>query len=245
MQYFQHPEHIPVEQIIADYDRIMELIEWTDDLDIIGGEPFVYPELEKVLHAVGEHPMTKKKVGFPYVITNGTILPSENVFAVLAQYGFGVCISNYREKSRHIFEIVNACFQHGIPCRIFPLRYWIDIAQMVPGGAQRSEKEMLAMRQRGCYIRCRSVADGRFYLCSFHRALRWLKAVPGGDQDSVCLQDDDAREKMAKLVDMNRPLPTVCDYCAGASLWDRESDVFRFPPAEQAKQPLPYEKFEE
>ena len=244
MQYFQHPEHIPAEQIIADYDRMMELIEWTDDLALIGGEPFVYPDLEKVLQAVGEHPMTNKKVGCRYVITNGTILPSETVFDALAKYGFEVCISNYREKSKHLLEIVQACFRHNIPCRILPLMYWINISQMAQGCTQKSERELLAMRQRGCYTRCRTVADGRFYLCTFHRSLRWLKAVPGGEQDSVCLQDDNAREKIAKLLDMDRPLPSVCSYCTGCGRWDGESAALRFPPAEQAKQPLPYEKFE-
>ena len=77
MQYFSHPNDIDVDVVINDYNRMLELIDWTDDVMLIGGETLLYRNLGKLVEEIYKNPNTSKKVGIVRVLTNGTILPND------------------------------------------------------------------------------------------------------------------------------------------------------------------------
>ena len=96
MQYFEHPQNIEYSQVIKDYNRMIKLIDWTDRIVIIGGEPFLYNDLDKVIDGIFNNPQTKKKVGAIKIITNGTVIPNNKVLQAIKKNKIIIWISNYK-----------------------------------------------------------------------------------------------------------------------------------------------------
>ena len=52
MQYYNNPSDIDKNTVINDLKRVLELVEWIDEVLIIGGEPFMYKNLGYVLNEI-------------------------------------------------------------------------------------------------------------------------------------------------------------------------------------------------
>lgn len=242
MQYFCSPYDIPAEEVISDYNRMLELIEFTDDVLVMGGEPFVYQELAKVITAIKLHPETEKKVGMVRIVTNGTIVPKDDVLDVLADSNIVVWISNYREHSRHINELIRVFQQRGIKYSVLDLLHWANVQQLVERDEPLSTEELLEKRKK-CAKRHHAVSEGKFYLCAFTNFAHKLKAVPYDESSFVDIYAEDAKERLVEYLDTDRPLPISCSWCNG-NYPERWTGDGLLPVAEQSKEVLPYKKFE-
>lgn len=247
MQYFASspcadapsPADVPADIIISDYNRMLDLIDWTDDVMVMGGEPFMNRSLADVLDAIRANPETKKKVGTVHVITNGTMLPSERTMDALAAADVVVLISNYRENSRKISELLQALCRKHIRYNVLHHDGWANVQQLIPHEKPLTPEELLELR-KVCTVRCRAVYEGRFYLCNFGAYAGKLGAVPYSESDSVDLYTGDAKERLVKYFDPAAPLPAYCSWCSGnsAEIWED-----KIPVAEQTDRPLPYQRF--
>lgn len=240
IQYFEHPTDFETKNIIKDYNRIIELIDWTDRIVIIGGEPFLYGELDEVLNGIFKNPNTEEKVGAVKIITNGTVIPSKKVLEAIKKYGIIVWISNYGEKSRKIGELIDIFRKEKIDYNVLPLRKWSDVIQLNNEKNIQSKEQLSARRKNGCVTRCRTVANGKFYLCSLLKSMDCLGIEPFGDTDGVNLYASDAREQIVNMLDMEKPLPNACSFCSGCS--QKDWDAASINAAEQVKKPLVYIK---
>lgn len=240
MQYFENPTEFEVEQIIKDYRRTLEIIDWVDRIIIIGGEPFLCKDLDQLLEEMHNDPNTKKKVGAIKIITNGTIIPSQKILQAISKYNIIVWISNYREKSRNLCDLIEALRMNKINYSILNVNTWSDVIQLNEEKVIQSEKCLLGRRKQDCVTRCRTIAGGRFYLCSLLKSMDYLGITPFTLSDYVDLYDDNAREKICQMLDMNNPLPNACSFCSGCSekMWN-EGNI---KSAEQTRMPLPYLK---
>lgn len=242
MQYFTCPQDIPVTTIISDYNRMLQLIDWTDEVLIMGGEPFMNRELSAVLEAVKNHPETDKKVGMIRIVTNGTILPDNKTVDLLAESNITVWISNYKEHSKRIVELIHLFQMHHIKFEVLGLSYWANVQQLVQRDEPLSTDELLE-RRRTCWKRHHAVSEGKFFLCAFSNFANKLGAVPYDEGNFVNIYDENAKEKIVKYLDSSTALPISCSWCNGnfPESWEGEN---RFPVAEQTHEVLQYHKFE-
>lgn len=242
MQYFHHPVDIPFRQVIDDYNRMLELIEWTDDVLIMGGEPFIQKELDKILKAIKENPLTEKKVGMVKIVTNGTIVPRQEVLDQLMDTDISVMISNYGEYSRQMNALIT-CFQENrIKYDVLDYSSWGNVQQLVDREEALSEEELLERRKR-CWKRHHAVSEGKFYLCAFSNFSQKLSAVPFDENNYVDIYENDACEKIIDFLSPDRPLPKACSWCNGnfPENWEGDGAI---PVAEQTSTVLSYRKFE-
>ncbi len=238
MQYFEHPYLIPPEEVIRDYNRMMELIEWTDDILLLGGEPFVHKELYKVLDAIHRHPDTARKVGRRLIVTNGTIVPDERTMDSIAADDFIVWISNYHEHSRRLGELVRALQKRSIPFSVNNQK-WVYTNQLEP--PEKPDWERLAEIREACITRHRAVGHGKFFLCCFLNGAEKLRAIPANPENYVDIYAEDAREKLYDYMARSMPMPEGCLWCSGNFLEAWRSR--QIPTAEQTEKPLPYTKY--
>lgn len=226
--------------MVKDYNKMIELIDWIDDIVIIGGEPFLYDDLDKVIDGIFNNPQTKKKVGVIKIITNGTVIPNNKVLQAIKKNKIIIWISNYGDKSRKLGELINILRQERIDYTVLPLQKWSDVIQLNNEKTIQEDAKRLKRRKDGCVTRCRTVAGGRFYLCSLLKSMDFLGIKPFGSGDYVDLYEDDARTKIMRMLDMNTPLPRACSFCSGCSKVDWDNASIKV--AEQISRPLNFIK---
>lgn len=240
MQYLIEPTNLDIIQILRDYDRIMDLIDWVDRIVIIGGEPFLNSYLDRVLEGMFKNTKTKEKVGAVKIITNGTVIPKHNVLEAIKKYGVTVWISDYGVQSRNVGELMETFRNANIDYSVLAIRRWSNVIQLNDRKSVQSKEELLKRRKNGCITRCRTMANGKFYLCSLLKTIDCLEITPFSANDYVDLYDKNAKEQIQDMLNLNNPLPNACSFCSGCSEQDwNESGISA---AEQVKNPIPYIK---
>ena len=169
------------------------------------------------------------------VITLATSLP-----LLIKKNKIIIWISNYGDKSRKLGELINILRQERIDYTVLPLQKWSDVIQLNNEKTIQEDAKRLKRRKDGCVTRCRTVAGGRFYLCSLLKSMDFLGIKPFGSGDYVDLYEDDARTKIMRMLDMNTPLPRACSFCSGCSKVDWDNASIKV--AEQISRPLNFIK---
>lgn len=237
-QYYEPREmkDVPLATMMKDYRRMLELVDWIDTLELLGGEPFLRRDLDKIINGICQNPMLSTKVGQLLIVTNATIVPREAVLRAMAQYeNVIVQISNYCSASNQINRLVEVLERWGIRYVVAdfqgPGRGWTKIMQIEQDRPELSAQALCSKRKHGCITQCNSVKDGRFYLCDLLVTMHDIHAVPNEQGMSVDIYDADAKEKMARYLSYDEPLPPACSWCSGCSPEDWNAKTI--PAAEQ------------
>ena len=91
MQYYDEPYHVDLDGILTCMRKMNEILDRCDEYKILGGEPFLYPDLAAVLEEI-----PSEKCGKVILYTNATIIPKEPaLFDVMRRKQVVVTISNY------------------------------------------------------------------------------------------------------------------------------------------------------
>ena len=247
-QYYEPREmkDVPLETMMKDYRRMLELVDWIDTLELLGGEPLLRRDLDKIINGICQNPMLSTKVGQLLIVTNATIVPREAVLRAMAQYeNVIVQISNYCSASNQINRLVEALERWGIRYVVAdfqgPGRGWTKIMQIEQDRSELSTQALRSKREHGCITQCNSVKEGRFYLCDLLVTMHDIHAVPNEQGMSVDIYDADAKEKMARYLSYDEPLPAACSWCSGCSPEDWNAKTI--PAAEQIDHPVVLRRF--
>ena len=73
MPYYKEPKDYPLAMLKNDADLLFALVDEVSCFSVIGGEPLLYPELNRYLQHLGEN--YGNKIGNLQLITNGSVLP--------------------------------------------------------------------------------------------------------------------------------------------------------------------------
>lgn len=215
MQYYERPEKISAEEIIFSFGNFLNTIDALLDLRLLGGEPFIYKDLDKIIDAFG----TNEKVKRITVYTNSTVLPSESVTASMKAHHVVVHMSNYGGVSRKVKELEELLIRNGIEYYIHEYQEWHDV-----GGVQRrnfSEKALQKIFDTCIMATCYSFYRGKFYLCprAAHGERLGLFSNPADEFVDFTghINLSEKRKELQELV-IRRKYITACDYCNGSSL---------------------------
>ncbi len=161
MPYYKEPYNIPADQLISDIRAFLDKMDTVVKLSLLGGEPFVYPELDKVIDGVIDHPA----VMYLSLTTNGTVIPSPEVMKRLRHKKIVLHISDYGVSTQKIPQLIEILKESGI-------RYTHkkDTDWVIPGGThyRGKSKEQLKKEYIGCYSSryCGTMLNGKVYLCA-------------------------------------------------------------------------------
>ena len=191
MQYYQQPQHVEFEVIEKSLKQFIENVDLVKRVGVLGGEPFLYKELDKVLSILS----SSKKIEKIRVVTNGTIIPNEETLKALKLPKVVVqlnCYMNaYYEK---VDEIVTIFEKNGIKYQLLKKEgtEWMDYGNLEHRG--RSEKELEEQFSK-CRIDCRSLFNGKIFYCPRSGHGMDLNLLPHTEQDYVDLMDSQLSRK--------------------------------------------------
>lgn len=225
-----------------DFERIMSLIDYVEMVAIIGGEPLIRKDIDQVIDMICGSPYSAK-IGMISLITNGTIMPSKKVFEAMARHrNLCVFVSNYRNLSVLLAELVDSLARYGISYRVLNSdETWLDICQFIPEKKQLDGNMLLEKRQSGCIVQCNLVCEGKFYLCDLLNTMDRLQNIPNRDHISVDIYAEDAKDQMATYLRYDTPLPVACSWCNGYS--ESAFNEKHIPAAEQLAEPIATKRY--
>lgn len=209
MQYYEHPYHMSAHEICNDIDVFLRGIYSLEQLVLLGGEPFMCPELKQVL----EHVIPIKKVIGIKIISNGIARIDEEMLELLSNPKVRVDISDYGLHQ----DIINANCERLSLAGVNVLRgrekSWLDMGDM---HRRNRSGEELAAQYRKCKFKCRCMLNGRLFICP--RASHGTDLGLYDDKCSLNLRecgDMSSRELGNKVLSIyyNRLPIVACDYC--------------------------------
>ena len=224
MPYFKHPVDYPAETLLSDMDKLFAAADTIQIFRLLGGETFLYKDLNPLI----EKALASPKVKTVEVVSNGTIIPSQETLNLMKNPRLIFQISHYGKLSRHAEKIKALCDAAGVKCVIrYPdKKTWSYVGDLHFRG--RNDKE-LRRQLKHCATICRNFLDGRLYFCpraSFGSKL----GMPDSPNDFVDVRaENDIKTLRRKIFELNqRRFIAACNYCD-----DGTDEVISVPVAEQ------------
>lgn len=163
-----------LEKIKNDIDIYFKCVDYLFDLDIVGGEPFLYRDLKDFIIYIGENYRTR--IGYVGFITNGMIIPEDEVLELLHRYSINVSISDYSETVGYNYKIELLCAKLN-EYQISYMRNrhidWFDFG--FPEERYYYEGEAAMSHMQCCNTICHTLDDKKLFYCG----LEW-SAQKGG-----------------------------------------------------------------
>lgn len=166
--YYKNPYHVSNSVICESFDKLVDAVDEITCLELLGGEPFLYPDLEKIV----EHILSNPKVKILQITTNG-ITPIKNDISFLSHEKIQVRVSDYSISERVIEFIAKLDEMH--------VNFVIqkDIKWKPIGNLERKNKtaEELKDVYNLCFegLNCKTVLNGKLFSCTFSSRLYDLK----------------------------------------------------------------------
>lgn len=231
MQYYKNPYDVDKNVIKRSVKELLKGIDYLRSVLVLGGEPFVYKDLNNIL----EFLCRESKIGKVFVVTNGTICPTdESLIHTLQHPKICIRISDYGELSVHKRQLISLCQKRNIQYRLIKQGRWF-----LPGNVQKRNRtpRELQVHFRRCSTLCRSLLNGRLYYCARGAHLTDLKFAPdkGEYVDLLTKKTGDKRRQEIHEYCSRRKAITVCDYC---DIRTAAYEKTKVKPAEQTKEVL-------
>lgn len=226
MPYFDKPVDFELEKMKGYMDKLFDSVDAIQIFRILGGEPFLYPDLKGIVQYAIDCP----KVKTVEIVTNGTLIPKQDIIDTLKSPKLKVQISDYGELSRNRDKIKKLCDQNGINCvvRGSKEKNWFDPGDLHFRGRNKAE---LKKQFKHCGEICRNLHDGKLYFCP-RAAFGTKLGIPDVESEYVDFTKETSREKLRNdIYTLNqKKYLLACNYCDEGT-----ADYVPIPVAEQLK----------
>lgn len=224
--YYEKPPHYSFEVISDTIDKYFELVDYVQWYEFSGGEPFMHKDLAKMVDKTMEYSDQFEKL---LILTNGTLLPSEELLSKLIKYKdkMIIMISHYGDLSSKADELIAILNENGIQIDI--KKYygddqhfggWVDYGDFKKYNRSEEELERIfdhcgATKMCGCF----TTHGGEMHWCvPSARGMRLLGVIPRDKSDYIDLFDESMtrEEQRKKILSVNeKKYLKACDYCSG------------------------------
>lgn len=210
---FQKNCHYDYELLIQDLKKILSVVDFLEEVLLGGGEIFLYPRMYHIV----DFCVKQNKIGKVIIVTNGTIMPSENLVELFKNPKVIVRVSGYGEDVvPRRKELIGMLERVGIKIDNLEKMTWRDV-----GGAEcrnRTPNEIENVWDRCIMNECEGMTSrGRLYWCARAIASDELDIYPNPHEDEyVDVRNTSIEELGDKLEKFyNLKYISTCNYCDG------------------------------
>lgn len=226
MTHYPKPSDFETSKILASLDKILSSVDLIYHVEVLGGEPFLHKDFSLITRRL----LDSGKVLQVDLITNGTLVPSENELQALKHERLSVVIDDYGELSKKKVFLSDALRRHNVNFRISRHWAWADLGNFE--SRKRSKEQLTELFTKCNFNSCAELLDGVLYHCprSSHGTKTGL--VPSYAGDAIKISDmcsDRARAKESlRMFFYDTNFLYACNHCDGNT-----SDSLKLIPAEQ------------
>lgn len=213
---------IELNRLKNNFDIFFESVDYVYEYTLLGGEPFLHKNIAEIISYLGGK--YGNKIGQINLITNGTILPSEEVINLLKKFQITVHISDYTcsiNYKRNIEELQKKFITYGIEYFVIPNNVWKDVVYPRVGYHTDDPKQHMLL----CGHSTHSVADGKLYWCDPAFAAECFMGFASKEDDFLDMEKNkrnyskyDATLNIMTYLLGNvneRGYMSICEKCAG------------------------------
>lgn len=219
MQLYAKPYDVELRVIKESIKNLLDAVERIGMFRVLGGEPFLYPDLAEVLDIL----ISSKKIKVIGIPTNGTVFPKMEVITMLKNPKVRLDISDYGV--RDISNFLKMCQEKEIHHSVTLDKVWLDIGDMEC--RERCERE-LDVQYKRCNLQCRNILNGKMFRCPRASHGDDLEIIKTPQNEFVNLVDiksiKELRKSIAEVYYRNEYVE-ACNYC------DIGTDVLKKIPA--------------
>jgi hypothetical protein len=205
---------------------------------VYGGEPMLFKELLNYLTYL----LSKPNIEKVYLVTNGTVLPDENLLSVMQNQKFICRISDYGSLSKKKEELVKIFERRGILYEITQFGHW-DLTPTVENLNETEEELRYKVRNCCTVAKMPTYLNGKLFFCGFSAYFDYYKALPDFGDNNVNILSfnggatalrDEINKKLTMAID---GMPKhACRFCKFDHL------AQHLPVAEQTNELLKFKK---
>ena len=235
MQYYLKPKNSDIDMLFKSIDKLMKITDTIYEFKVVGGEPFVFKQIGKVINKL----LTYKNVQGIVIYTNATVIPKGENFECLKNDKVFVEITDYGNLSKRKDELIKLLNANNIRyTSLVPI--WTDSGTLRYQNA--TEEQLIEKFENCCMTDKTTILNGKLYRCPFSANAHNLNAIEPNEKDVVDLDDDnktiDELKKEIMLLHKNKKYLEACKHCNG-----RDHLAPKIKAAIQTKTPLPIPKY--
>lgn len=228
MPWYSAPKDYPSDEIIQWIQNICDSVDEWVCCELVGGEPFLYRELEKILSYV----LNEDKIQRVEFTTNASIIPKAGILQLLKDDKVFVKVSEYPGLINSE-KFINTLEEYGIRYNVMENMRWSRTGNLEKRNRSRQELQSQYLNCGPAKV-CKTILNGKLYVCSKAASLMELGYV--NHLESVDLMDTThLRENIKGFLQLT--FSYACDYCDMAS-----ADEEIVEPAVQIKREILVEK---
>lgn len=225
MPYYNKENHYEytAEDILADFDVFFQRVDYLTSYFVIGGEPLLNKDLSRILEAVYDN--YGDRIGYMQVISNGSIVPDQELLRVIKKCDIQVRLSDYTHVlpyEKKLQKVKDTLTENGISYSMSIYETWMDPGfpeKIEPIGKTREEaRKHMLLCSPGCHI----LSDKKVFYCGLifsSEKCGLYRLQPGDyvDLEKSCGQLED-KEEMLKycLGCVKNDYISICNVCRGS-----------------------------
>lgn len=197
-------EYFPIfDHVEKDLRQLKKIVPYIDTIRILGGEPFLNPELSRYMKITREI--------YPYanisVVTNGLLLGSCDFFDDFVKYCINIDISLYKPLISRVGEMLKMLQERGIAVSISEPIEEFSYALDKSGGHARFA------RRHNCS--CPNLYEGGLYVCPIIAYVKYFNRAFGYQFNDTDGRIDiyDSNMNFTRLCDELHRIRQLCDNC--------------------------------
>lgn len=220
MSYYCNPQDRKLDEIKRDLDAFFEWVDTVEDMNLLGGEPLLYPELVEVLQYIQNN--YRDKIVDIYMFTNGMCNLSEELLDISQKMDVIYDVSDYTyglpQLEPRLEKFQETLSQHQISYVRKKMDFWLDFGFEAADHSGESEEQKIAFFHR-CGAPFRGLRDRKFYFCHLEASAIELGEWKEQEGDTFLLEPYDANKRI-ELLEFNlgyskRGYPSICMRCKG------------------------------
>lgn len=210
-----------LEHLKADIDVFFRCVDRVMLFHVSGGETLLYPNIGEVVEYLHGH--YGNRIDKLRMVTNGTIVPRDDVLRKLADANVEVTVDDYREavpdKDEQFKQVIQKLNEYEIRHYVNKVSAWVDLGPDVTDYSGCPESWLIKHRSE-CDQNWQELRDGKLYSCNYAA----YAVVTGklGKQDLEETYDlrEHSQDKLKELIEFHlgyteKGYTNFCKYCRG------------------------------
>jgi organic radical activating enzyme len=216
--HFEMPKHRELDTMIKDIDSYFNIVDYVSVFHLVGGEPFLHPQIENVIQHILSNYIDK--IDKFIITTNGSIAPKSSTIELLKSSNVILSVSNYSDKLQKlktkVEKVIGIYKSNGIKHYVRNEIEWYDFGDLRVKKNLPTDK--LIKHFDSCTAPFRGLNDGKFYYCHLNTGAVLTKLFPLDKNDYVEI-DKISKEDLLKfdLGYTDLGYITFCDNCNGCN----------------------------
>lgn len=206
---------------IADVDLLFKWVDYTDIFQISGGEPLLYQELAKLINYIGKK--YRDKIASFELVTNGTIIPSDEICMAIRENNVLVYLDNYTSSIPSNLNnregIISQFEKYNIDWVDNTVEEWFSLEPDTTDNSGMTEEELAEYYDK-CNAPWHNFEDGKMYSCNFAKyAMRagMIEDSPNDYFDFNAMNQNKKEELVEFLLGYTDK--GYVDFCKRCAMW--------------------------